>query len=177
MSSVNKVILIGNIGQDIEFKTLANGSSVANFTLATSDNFKDSNGVKQEVTDWHRIVVWGKLAEILNAYASKGRKIYVEGKQKTRKWTDSNNQERQTTEVVVDFDGQVQLLDRAPQNNNTNGHVAPQQGYAAPQQGYVAPQQGNVAPQQGYAAPQQGHVAPQQGYAAPQQGQKYTYRK
>ncbi|MCS6116174.1 single-stranded DNA-binding protein [Shewanella baltica] len=170
MGSVNKVIIVGNIDQDIDFKTLPSGSSVANFSVATSDTWKDQAGIQQEVTDWHKIVVWGKLAEIINQYGGKGRQVYIEGKQKTRKYKDANGQDRYTTEVVVDFDGQVQLLgssqkDSAGQSSGYQQNAPQQQGYQqnAPQQ--QQQQQGGYQPQ------------PQGGYPQNTQKQNYNYRR
>ncbi|MGI2205221.1 single-stranded DNA-binding protein [Shewanella oncorhynchi] len=177
MGSVNKVILVGNIGKDIDFRVLDNGSVVANFSVATSDSWRDQAGVQQEVTDWHKVVVWGKLAEIINQYGGKGRQIYIEGKQKTRKFKDASGQDRYSTEVVVDFDGKVQLLGVARENENQGtGYQqnAPQQ---RPQSDYQqnAPQQ---RPQSDYQqnAPQQ---RPQGDYQqnAPQQRPQGGYQK
>jgi single-strand DNA-binding protein len=101
--SVNKVILIGNLGKDPEVRYLESGVPVANFPIATSETFKDKNtGEKREVTDWHNIVLWRGLATVAENYLKKGMKVYIEGKIKTRSWTDENNQTRYTTEVVAD---------------------------------------------------------------------------
>jgi single-strand DNA-binding protein len=97
--SVNKVILVGRLGADPELKTLSSGNSVANFNLATSENWVDRDGQKQERTEWHRIVVWGKLAEICRQHLSKGRQVYVEGRLQTRSWEDQQGQKRYTTEI------------------------------------------------------------------------------
>lgn len=106
---VNKVILIGNLGSDPEVKYIPNGSAVANFSLATSESWTDkSSGERQERTEWHRLVLWRKLAEIAGQYLKKGGKIYVEGKLQTRSWDDQSGQKRYTTEVVVD---EMQMLD------------------------------------------------------------------
>ena len=94
--SVNKVIILGRLGQDPELKYTAGGSAVCNFSLATSESWTDRNGQKQEKTEWHRVVVWGKLAELCNQYLSKGRQAYVEGKLATRSWEDQNGQKRYT---------------------------------------------------------------------------------
>ena len=99
--SVNKVILMGRLGADPELKTLSSGQAVANFNLATNDNWVDRDGQKQERTEWHRIVVWGKLAEICRQYLSKGRQVFVEGKLQTRTWEDQQGQKRYTTEIVA----------------------------------------------------------------------------
>ena len=106
---VNKVILIGNIGSDPEVKYTASGAPVANFSLATSESWTDKvSGQKQERTEWHRLVLWRKLAEIAGQYLKKGSKIYVEGRLQTRSWDDPNGQKRYMTEVVVD---DMQMLD------------------------------------------------------------------
>ena len=102
MASVNKVILVGNLGRDPEVRYTPGGSAVANFTLATTDRWNDpSSGEKKERTEWHRIVVWGKQAEIAGEYLRKGRQVYVEGSLQTREWTDRDGNKRYTTEVRV----------------------------------------------------------------------------
>jgi len=107
--SVNKVILIGNLGQDPEVRYMPNGNAVANVTVATTETWKDRNsGENQERTEWHRIVLFRRLAEIAGEYLKKGSKVYVEGKLQTRKWQDQNGQDRYTTEIVAD---QLQMLD------------------------------------------------------------------
>jgi len=98
---VNKVILIGNLGADPEVRFTPGGQAVANFRIATSDTWTDKNGQKQERTEWHRIVVWGKLAELCGEYLKKGRQCYVEGRLQTREWTDKENRKNYTTEVVA----------------------------------------------------------------------------
>ncbi|WP_133511039.1 single-stranded DNA-binding protein [Candidatus Thiosymbion oneisti] len=109
---VNKVILIGNLGADPEVRYMPSGDAVANVRLATSESWKDRNtGETQERTEWHRVVFFGKLAEIVKQYVHKGSKIYVEGKLRTRKWQGQDGQDRYTTEVVVDFNGTMQMLD------------------------------------------------------------------
>jgi len=109
---VNKVILIGNLGADPEVRYMPSGDAVANVSLATSESWKDRNtGETQERTEWHRVVFFGKLAEIVKQYVHKGSKLYVEGKLRTRKWQGQDGQDRYTTEVVVDFNGTMQMLD------------------------------------------------------------------
>jgi single-strand DNA-binding protein len=98
---VNKVILIGNLGADPEVRFTPGGQAVANFRIATSESWNDKNGQKQERTEWHRIVVWGKLAELCGEYLKKGRQCYVEGRLQTREWTDKENKKNYTTEVVA----------------------------------------------------------------------------
>lgn len=101
MRGVNKVILIGNLGKDPEIRYTTGGSAVANFTIATSDSYTDKDGQKQEKTEWHRIVAWGRLAEICGEYLSKGRMVYIEGSLRTRSWEDKDGNTRWTTEVVA----------------------------------------------------------------------------
>lgn len=111
--SVNKVTLIGNLGKDPECRTMQNGSKVANLSLATSESWKDkSTGERKEKTEWHRVVIFGQLADVVERYTSKGSKIYVCGSLQTRKWTDQQGQEKYSTEVVVQgFGGELVLLD------------------------------------------------------------------
>ncbi|MBP9871655.1 MAG: single-stranded DNA-binding protein [Nitrosomonas sp.] len=101
MASVNKVILIGNLGKDPETRYMSNGDAVTNITLATTDTWKDKNGEKQEKTEWHRVTFYRKLAEIAGEYLKKGRSVYVEGRLETRKWTDKNGVERYTTDIIA----------------------------------------------------------------------------
>ncbi|MGB5735052.1 MAG: single-stranded DNA-binding protein [Thiohalocapsa sp.] len=111
-SGINKVILIGNLGVDPEVRYLPSGSAVTNFRIATSETWKDKNtGEAQERTEWHRISIFGKLAEIAGQYLHKGSKVYIEGKLRTRKWQGQDGQDRYTTEVIVDIDGVMQMLD------------------------------------------------------------------
>ena len=102
MASVNKVILIGNIGKDPEVRYMPSGDAMVNLTLATTDNWKDKNGEKQERTEWHRVAIFGKLAEIAGEYLKKGSQVYFEGSLKTRKWTNKEGQDQYTTEIVAD---------------------------------------------------------------------------
>ncbi len=100
MASINKVILVGNLGKDPEVRYMPNGDAVANITIATSESWKDKNtGEKKELTEWHRVVFYRKLAEIVGQYLKKGSAVYVEGSIKTRKWTDKEGVERYTTEI------------------------------------------------------------------------------
>jgi len=99
MAGVNKAILVGNLGRDPELRHTPNGQAVVNFTLATSENWTDKSGERQERTEWHRIVVWGKTAEMCNQYLSKGRTVYIEGRIQTREWEDKDGNKRYTTEV------------------------------------------------------------------------------
>ncbi|WP_257265302.1 single-stranded DNA-binding protein [Endozoicomonas sp. ONNA2] len=161
---VNKVILIGNLGNDPEVRFTPNGSAVANLSLATSESWKDRNtGQQQEKTEWHRIVIFGKLAEIAQQYLRKGSKVYIEGKLQTRKWQGQDGQDRYTTEIVVD---QLQMLDGRQESamGAPMGGGYPQQ---APQQQTYAPQQ-----QQQYGSPQPSpQPSPQQQPAQSQQQQ------
>lgn len=137
---VNKVILVGNLGQDPEVRYMPNGNAVANITVATSESWKDQSGQKQERTEWHRVVMFGKLAEITGEYLRKGSQVYLEGKLQTRKWKDQSGQDRYSTEVVVDQGGQMQMLGGRGQ---AQAPGAPAQGgYQQPQQ--QAPQQGGM---------------------------------
>ena len=99
MGSVNKVILVGNLGRDPELRYTPGGQAVANFTMATTRNWTDKDGKKQERTEWHRIVAWGKLGETCGQYLSKGRQVYIEGRLETREWNDKDGHKRQTTEI------------------------------------------------------------------------------
>lgn len=103
MASVNKVILIGNLGRDPEMRYTPDGSAIANFSIATTDQWRDKgSGEKQERTEWHRIVLFGRTAEVAGEYLKKGRPVYIEGRLQTRKWTDKDGNERYTTEIVGD---------------------------------------------------------------------------
>ncbi len=101
MSGVNKVIVVGRLGTDPEVKTVTGGNSVARLSIATSENWTDKQGQKQERTEWHRVVVWGKLAELCGKFLSKGRQVYVEGRLQTRSWEDQQGQKRYATEIVA----------------------------------------------------------------------------
>jgi single-strand DNA-binding protein len=107
MASVNKVILVGNLGRDPEVRFMPNGDAVCNFSIATTDSWKDKAGAKQERTEWHNIVMYRKLAEIAGEYLKKGRPVYVEGRLQTRKWQTKEGQDRYTTEIIAD---QMQIL-------------------------------------------------------------------
>lgn len=195
---VNKVILVGNLGQDPEVRYTQNQKQVANLNLATSEQWTDrQTGQRQERTEWHRVVLFDRLAEIAGQYLKKGSKVYVEGKLQTRKWQNQQGQDQYTTEIVAN---ELQMLDaRGPEAGQSYGNAgyqggqdygqAPQQpmgGYAqqsAPQQAYAAPaaqpqQAPRPAPaQQNYAAPAPSQPRPQQPApaaqpygGAPQQG-------
>ena len=98
---MNKVILIGNLGADPELKYAQSGTAVCNFSLATTEKYTDKSGEKQEETEWHRIVAWGRLAEICGEYLSKGKKVVIEGKIRTREWADKDEKKRYTTEIIA----------------------------------------------------------------------------
>lgn len=152
---VNKVILIGNVGGDPEVRYLPNGNAVANITLATSDSWKDKQtGQQQERTEWHRVVFFGRIAEVVGEYVRKGSKMYIEGRLQTREW-EKDGVKRYTTEIVVDIGGQMQLLDGKPQGGEQGMAPRPQQQRPAAQQSNQQPNQrpAQQAPQQ--SAPQQ----------------------
>lgn len=149
---VNKVILIGNLGQDPEVRYMPSGSAVTNINLATTDSWKDrETGQPQERTEWHRVVFFGKLAEIAGQYLKKGSSVYIEGSLRTRKWQDQSGQDRYTTEIVVDMNGQMQMLGGRPDNAGS-GYQQPQGGQPMGQQAYNQPQ---GQPQQPMQQPQQ----------------------
>lgn len=145
---VNKVIIVGNLGGDPEVRSFPSGDAVTNVTVATSEAWKDkTSGEQKEKTEWHRVSIRGKLAEIAGEYLKKGSKVYLEGKLQTRKWTNDQGADQYTTEVIIDgFEGVMQMLDSKPQNGQAQGQ---QQGQ--PQGGYQqqAPQQN-----QGYQSQQ-----------------------
>ena len=101
MASVNKVILVGNLGRDPETRYMPDGGAITNVSIATTENWKDKNGEKQEKTEWHRVAFFGKLAEIAGEYLKKGSQVYVEGRLQTRKWQDKDGQDKYTTEIVA----------------------------------------------------------------------------
>ncbi|WP_281559758.1 single-stranded DNA-binding protein [Thalassomonas sp. RHCl1] len=184
MAGVNKVIILGNLGKDPEVRFMPNGGGVANLTIATSETWKDKQtGEQKEKTEWHRVVMFGKLAEIAGEYLKKGSKVYIEGQLQTRKWQNQQGQDQYTTEIVVQgFNGTMQMLDSRGQGGGgqgggfqgqqqggfSGGQQAPQQQGGFQQQ-QAPKQQGGFSQQ---AAPQQqggfSQQAPQQ--QAPQQG-------
>ncbi len=124
--SVNKVILIGRLGQDPELKYTPSGIAVCTFSLATTENWSDKNGQKQEKTEWHRIVVWGKLGEICNQYLKKGGQAFVEGRLQTRSWDGKDGQKRYTTEINannVQFLGSKASAERTPDQPSSQKSV------------------------------------------------------
>lgn len=115
--SVNKVILLGRLGQDPELKYTPGGSAVCNFSMATTESWTDKQGQKQEKTEWHRVVVWGKLAELCNQYLAKGRQAFLEGRLQTRSWDDKDGNKRYTTEILAST---VQFIGGPSANANQN---------------------------------------------------------
>lgn len=131
--SVNKVILIGNVGRDPEIRQSADGRKIVNLSVATSETWKDKNGERQERTEWNRVVIFNQgLAEIAERYVKKGAKIYIEGSLQTRKWTDNNGIEKSTTEVVLgNYRGEMTLLDnKSSSSDSAFGSAA--MGFDAP---------------------------------------------
>jgi single-strand DNA-binding protein len=132
---VNKVILVGNLGNDPEVRYLPNGGAVANLTLATSESWRDKQtGETKEKTEWHRVVLFGKLAEVAGEYLRKGSQIYIEGKLNTRKWTDQAGVEKYTTEIHVNVGGTMQMLGGKQEGASKNGGPANKQQQGRPQQ-------------------------------------------
>ncbi|MDX7784823.1 single-stranded DNA-binding protein [Aeromonas caviae] len=132
---INKVILIGNLGQDPEVRYMPGGNAVTSITLATSDTWRDKQtGEAKERTEWHRVVFMGMLAEVAGKHLKKGSQVYVEGKLRTRKWQDQSGQERYTTEVLVDsFTGVMQMLGGSGQNGGGKQQAAGSQQRPTPQ--------------------------------------------
>lgn len=125
---VNKVILVGNLGADPEVRYMPSGGAVANITLATSESWRDkATGEMKEQTEWHRVVLFGKLAEVAGEYLRKGSQVYIEGQLRTRKWTDQAGIEKYTTEIVVNVGGTMQMLGGRPSSSSNGQQSAPQQ--------------------------------------------------
>ncbi len=135
---INKVIIVGNLGGDPEIRYMPSGGAVANITVATSESWKDkATGEQKEKTEWHRVAIFGKLAEVAGEYLRKGSQVYIEGQLQTRKWQDQNGQDRYTTEVVVQgFNGVMQML-----GGTANSGAGSQQGAPQQQQQQRQPQQ------------------------------------
>ena len=176
---LNKVLLIGNVGSDPEVRYLdgnnnGNGGNakVATIRLATSERFRDRSGEQRENTEWHNVVAWRNLADLAENFIRKGTQIYVEGRIRTREFTDQTGAKRYRTEIVAD---NIQLLGKRGDNPGGQDGGYPQGGYQGRQGGYqqggYQGRQGNYggAPQGGYNAPQQGYGAPQPAQPAPQQ--------
>ena len=136
---INKVILIGNVGADPELRYTASGAGVTNFNIATNESWTDKSGERQENTEWHRIVVWGRLAEICNQYLRKGSKVYIEGRLQTRNWEGQDGQKRYTTEIVA---RDMQMLDSRDESMGGDPGMASAASYGNPgQPGASAPPQ------------------------------------
>lgn len=129
MAGINKVILVGNLGGDPEIRTLENGTKVAQLSIATTESYKDRDGNWQDQTEWHRIVAWRHLAERAENYLKKGSKVYVEGKLRTRSWTNKENQTQYTTEIIID---KLLMLDKR-EGGATSGNIPPpaEENYSA----------------------------------------------
>lgn len=158
MASVNKTILVGNLGRDPEVRYSPDGGAICNMSVATTSSWKDkASGEKREETEWHRVVIYGRLAEIAGEYLKKGRSVYLEGRLKTRKWQDKDTgADRYSTEVIAD---QMQMLGSRDEVGSTGGYddatARPQRAAAqrpAPQRNEYANQRGGTAPQSAPAA-------------------------
>ena len=125
MAGVNKMIVMGHLGKDPEMRYMPDGTANASFSVATSESFKDKEGNKQERTEWHRVVLWGRIAEVAGEYLRKGSQAYIEGRIRTRKWTDKEGQERFTAEIVGD---RLQLIGGRGSNTPEDKDSAPQHG-------------------------------------------------
>lgn len=143
MRGVNKVIIVGSLGQDPEVRYTPNGQAIANLSVATSEQWRDKQGQKQERTEWHRVVIFGKLAEVAGEYLRKGSQAYFEGKLQTRKWQDKQGQDRYSTEIVIDISGTMQMLGG---NNGQSNAQKP------------ANHQGNAQPTAQKQQPQSNHI-------------------
>lgn len=127
MASINKVILVGNLGRDPEVRYTPDNNAITNISVATTDRYKDKHsGEQKEITEWHRVVFFNRLAEIAGEYLKKGSQVYIEGRLRTRKWTDQSGVEKYTTEIIAD---QMQMLGS---RNSSGGGVAYDDGYGAP---------------------------------------------
>ncbi len=178
MRGINKVILVGTLGADPDVKYAANGNAIANLSVATSEEWNDKNtGQKQQKTEWHRVTIFGKLAEIAGQYLRKGSQVYLEGKLQTRKWQDQNGQDRYTTEVVLSgFDGTMQMLGGA---NRSGGDASFDQGGGlnqSPQQNQFQPRNQAAPMQQGQAPvnPMGQNMGGQGQSSAPQKAPAYA---
>ncbi|MGL5334939.1 MAG: single-stranded DNA-binding protein [Enterovibrio sp.] len=156
---INKVILVGNLGDNPEVRHLPNGNAVANITIATSESWRDKNsGELREKTEWHRVVLFGKLAQVAGEYLKKGSQVYIEGQLQTRKWQDQSGQDRYTTEIIVQgYNGVMQMLGGRAQNNSASPDQQWSDSSAPSQSAYTPPP---AAPQQAAPTPQ----APAQKY-------------
>lgn len=130
MASINKAIIIGHLGRDPETRYMPNGDAVTNIAVATTESWKDKNtGEKKELTEWHRVTFYRKLAEVVGQYLRKGSQIYLEGKLQTRKWTDKDGVERYTTEIIADT---MQMLGGGPKQPDSPAQQPRQQQYSTP---------------------------------------------
>lgn len=120
MASLNRVMLIGNLGKDPEVRYTASGTAVASFSLATSEKFKNKSGEWEERTEWHNLTLWGRLAEIAGEYLAKGKTIYIEGRLQTRKWQDKDGKDRYTTEVIGE---RMQMLSGKSEGGSSSGNT------------------------------------------------------
>lgn len=141
MASVNKVILIGNLGKDPETRYLPSGDAVTNVSVATTDVWKDKNGEKQEHTEWHRVAFFGKQAEIAGEYLKKGSPVYIEGRIRTRKWQDKEGQDRYSTEIIAD---RMQLLGGRGAGGGASAESVAREPVAAAPEGKPAPKKGGA---------------------------------
>ncbi len=152
---INKVILVGNLGNDPEIRYTPNGGAIANLSIATSEQWKDRNtGEPKEKTEWHRVVIFGKLAEIAGEYLRKGSQVYLEGKLQTRKWQDQSGQDRYSTEVVVDINGVMQMLGGGQRTGGDTGYSQSQpsqQPAYQQQQPQQAPNMSSQGPSGGFS--------------------------
>lgn len=138
--SVNKVILVGNVGKDPEVRHLDSGVAVANFPMATSENYTAKNGDKVSTTEWHNIVLWRGLAEVAEKYVTKGRQLYIEGKIKTRSWDDKEGNKRYTTEIVADVMQMLGTRADNQQSDNQNSQYGNNHSESAQSQGASEPE-------------------------------------
>jgi single-strand DNA-binding protein len=166
--SLNKVMLIGNVGRDPDVRYLDGkdgNAKVATFTLATTERYRDRNGETRENTEWHNIVAWRSTADVVERFVRKGTQVYIEGRLRTRSWDDQTGNKRYTTEIIVD---NLQLLGKKSDNPG-----AQQGGYPQQNQGYQQPVYTAQPQQPGYAQPAQSSYQPQQpqAYAQPQPAQ------
>lgn len=121
---INKVILIGHLGQNPEIRYTSNGNAITNITIATTDIWKDKQTMEmKEKTEWHRVILFGKLAEVAGEYLKKGSQVYIEGSLQTRKWTDQNGTDRYTTEIIVNMNGTMQMLGGNRNNTTNNSNI------------------------------------------------------
>lgn len=168
--SLNKVMLIGNVGRDPEIRYLdgngqAGGTKVATFTLATTERYRDRNGELRENTEWHNIVAWRQSADIVERFVKKGTQLYIEGRLRTRSYTDQQGVKKYTTEINVD---NLQLLGRRQDDQSQQG------GYQQPQGGHQQPQSSYQQAQGGYQPTQGSYQQPQNSYQQPQTSPAYS---